>query len=164
MIPEIDTILYASDLGESSRSAFLMAAKEAYRHNARLVFLNIVEPANSTTETMLDGFMEEGAVEQMRAQGIEKIKYLMQSRLDAFNQKDLKDKIPLQHEPITRVEEGPAAETIIKVADEIKADMIIMGTRTRTHSALGRFFVGSTAQSVMQLTNRPVLIVPLPED
>lgn len=163
MIPEINTILYASDLGEGSRPAFLLAAKEAFRHDAQITFLNVVEPANSNTEAMMDSFMEQGAVEQMRTQGIDKLHALMHKRIETFTEEDLKGRIPLQHEPVTRIEEGPAAETIIKVAEEIEADMIIMGTRTRTHSTLGRFFVGSTAQSVMQLSSRPVLIVPLTE-
>lgn len=52
----------------------------------------------------------------------------------------------------------------LMVADDIGADLIIVGSRSRTHSTLERFFVGSTAQSVMQLTTIPVLIVPIPAD
>lgn len=161
MIPEINNILYASDLGDNSKPAFLLAAKEAFKHEAKITFLNVVEPANSNTEAMLDGYLEEGAVEEMRAQGMEKIRQLMQKRIDQFSEEDLKGRIPLQIQPETRIEQGAAAETIIKVADEIDADLIIMGTRTRSHSTIGRFLLGSTAQNVMQLSERPVLVVPL---
>lgn len=161
MIPEIKTILYASDLGENSKPAFMLAAKEAFKHEAQLVFLNVVEPANSNTEAMLDGYLEEGAVEDMRVQGFKKIKQLMHERIQRFYDEELQNRLPLQHEPQTHIKEGRAAETIIQVADELNADLIVMGTRTRTHSTLGRFFLGSTAQNVMQLSERPVMIVPL---
>ncbi|MCP4596531.1 universal stress protein [Neptuniibacter sp.] len=161
MIPEISNILYASDLGENSRPAFLLAAKEAFKHDAQITFLNIVEPASKSTETMMENYMADGEMKEMRSQGMKAIQDLMEQRIQEFYDKDLAGKIPLQHRPLTRIEEGAACETIIKVADEIDADLIVMGTRNRNHSTLGRFFVGSTAQNVLQLTDRPVLIVPL---
>ena len=57
------------------------------------------------------------------------------------------------------IEEGVSWEAILKVADEIDADVIVMGTRT--HSAVGQFFSGSTANKVMLNTKRPLLIIPL---
>jgi len=161
MIPEINTILYASDLGESARPAFVLAAKEAFKHNAQITFLNVVEPASDATEALLDGYMSHGSVQEMRQGGMSKLKALMESRIEQFYDEELQNRLPLQHRPLARIEEGPAAETIIQVADELNVDLIVMGTRTRTHSALGRFFVGSTAQSVLQLCDRPMLIVPL---
>lgn len=38
MLPEINTILYASDISEGSRPAFRMAVKQAINNNARIVF------------------------------------------------------------------------------------------------------------------------------
>lgn len=161
MIPEIKTILYASDLGEGSKPAFLLAAKEAFKHDAQIVFLNVVEPVSHSTEAMLENFMADKDMKDMHSQGMVKIRELMESRIDMFCGKYLEGKIPMQHQPITRIESGQASETIIKVAEEISADLIVMGTRTKTHSGLGRFFVGSTAQNVMQLTDTPLLVVPL---
>ena len=60
---------------------------------------------------------------------------------------------------MSRVEEGTPWKTILRVADEIDADVIVMGTRT--HSAMGQFLLGSTANKVMHNSKRPVLIVPL---
>lgn len=161
MIPEIKNILYASDLGASSRPAFLMAAKEAFKHEARITFLNVVEPASDATEALLESYMKEGSVQEMRQQGIQKLKMLMDTRIQQFCDEELEGRMPLKYRPVSRIEEGTAAEAVIQVANEIDADLIVMGTRTRSHSALGRFFVGSTAQSVLQLCDRPILIVPL---
>ena len=133
--------------GESSRPAFLLAAKEAFRHDAQITFLNIVEPASKNTETMMENYMAEAELKEMRSQGMKAID-LMEQRIEQFCEQDLAGKIPLQHRPVTRIEEGASAETIIKVADEINADLIVMGTRNRSHSTLGALFVGSTAQNV----------------
>ncbi|WP_417226919.1 universal stress protein [Amphritea sp.] len=162
MIQDINRVLYASDLGESSKQAFYMAVNEAAKHNAQLIFLHVVEPANAATKTLVEGYLSSPGLAEMRAEGIDKLKALMTDRIETFCLEELMDK-PLQQQPITRLEEGPAAETIIKVADELQADLIVMGSRTRTHSLLGRFFLGSAAQAVLQLSDRPVLIVPIKE-
>ena len=161
MIPDISKILYASDLGDSSRPAFVIAVQEALKHNAQIIFLNVVEPVNETTAALLGGALGSQALIDMRAEGIGKLKSLMNKRFQQFCTEELQGREALQHGPVFRVEEGPAAETIIQIAAELDVDLIVMGTRTRTHSTLGRFFVGSTAQSVLQLCDRPMLIVPL---
>ncbi|MDO6805136.1 universal stress protein, partial [Wenyingzhuangia sp. 1_MG-2023] len=58
---------------------------------------------------------------------------------------------------VARVEEGRAWQEILRVADEIKASVIVMGTR----HGLGKKLLGSTAAKVMEHSVRPVLIVPL---
>ncbi|WP_299200045.1 universal stress protein [uncultured Amphritea sp.] len=161
MIPDIKTILYASDLGDGSKKAFYMAAKEAFKHKAHMVFLNVVEPVGTSTTTLLEGYLNPAVLAEIRSEGFGNLQALMENRISEFCLQELSEREPLPYYPVARVEEGPAAEIIIQVADELDADLIVMGTRSRTHSVLGRFFVGSTAQSVMQLSSRPVMIVPI---
>ena len=54
--------------------------------------------------------------------------------------------------------QGPIAETLLKEADKIGADVILMGTRA--HGKLHEWFMGSTSQGVIHKTTRPVLLVP----
>ena len=42
--PNIQTILYASDLGDNTRPVFRLAVSQARRYNARLIMLHVVEP------------------------------------------------------------------------------------------------------------------------
>jgi nucleotide-binding universal stress UspA family protein len=44
MIPEIKTILYATDLSKNSSYAYLYAVDMAKRHNVKIVILHSVEP------------------------------------------------------------------------------------------------------------------------
>ncbi|WP_445657324.1 universal stress protein [Achromobacter sp. NCFB-sbj8-Ac1-l] len=57
----------------------------------------------------------------------------------------------------TRVEIGAPAETIVRVADEIDADEITMGTRGL--GSVAALFMGSVATRVLHLTTLPVTLV-----
>jgi nucleotide-binding universal stress UspA family protein len=57
----------------------------------------------------------------------------------------------------TRRAQGQAAPEIVRVAAEIGADQIVLGTRGM--GALGSFFIGSVAQRVVHLAEVPVLLV-----
>lgn len=61
-------------------------------------------------------------------------------------------------EPVSGViREGPVAETIVTVADEVHADLIAMSTHGRT--GLQRMLVGSVAEKVMQMSRIPVMLI-----
>jgi len=55
---------------------------------------------------------------------------------------------------------GAAAEEIIKVADEMKTDIVAMSTHGR--SGIGRWSIGSVADKVLRGGNTPVLLVRTP--
>ena len=57
----------------------------------------------------------------------------------------------------TRVEFGDPAETILKVAEEEKADMIVLGVRGV--SAWKRLILGSVSERVLEEAKVPVLVV-----
>ncbi len=57
---------------------------------------------------------------------------------------------------------GSAAEEIIKVADEIKADLIAMSTHGR--SGISRWAFGSVTDRVLRGGNVPVLVVRAPKE
>jgi nucleotide-binding universal stress UspA family protein len=57
----------------------------------------------------------------------------------------------------TRRAQGQAAAEIVRVAAEIGADQIVLGTRGM--GALGSLFMGSVAQRVVHLAGVPVLLV-----
>ena len=66
-----------------------------------------------------------------------------------------------QRTGLTRVSidaaQGMAADEIVRVAQEKGVDQIVMGTHGR--SAVGRFFLGSVAQRVINLAPMPVTVV-----
>ena len=63
----------------------------------------------------------------------------------------------------TRVHEGDPATQIVRVAQETRCDLIVLGTHGRT--GLGRLLMGSVAEQVLRKAPCPVLTVktPFPE-
>jgi nucleotide-binding universal stress UspA family protein len=58
----------------------------------------------------------------------------------------------------TFVEEGKPYETILKVAEEWEADLIVLGTHGRT--GLSHLLMGSVAEKVIRHSTKPLFIVP----
>ena len=61
----------------------------------------------------------------------------------------------------TEIRNGDPAETILAVADELDADLIVCGTHGR--SGVKRQLLGSVAERVVRHASQPVLTVQLPE-
>ncbi|HEY0245969.1 MAG TPA: universal stress protein [Mucilaginibacter sp.] len=58
-------------------------------------------------------------------------------------------------------EYGDTADGIIQCSKEFNADLIVVGTHSRT--GLDRFFMGSVAEHVVRHSEIPVLVVPFKE-
>ncbi|NHN60294.1 MULTISPECIES: universal stress protein [Halorussus] len=60
---------------------------------------------------------------------------------------------------VTAIEEGSPAETVVDYADEVDAEMVVMGTRGR--SGVDRYVLGSVTEQVVRSSEVPVLTVNL---
>ncbi len=170
MIPRITNILYATDLSENSAYAFRYALNSAEHHDAGIHILHVLEvrllpvspPGEDGIETLYEGpfFVEKLQkfnIEQKRL-AKEKIK----KRLEQFCERELKDKPEcMKRVASIQVVEGDPAGTILQIAEESKADLVIMGTHSK--GALAHAFLGSVAESVLNRIKIPVFIIPLPE-
>lgn len=56
------------------------------------------------------------------------------------------------------VRNGSVVDSIIAVADQIEADLIVLGSHG--HGALYELVVGTITQAVLQRSSRPILVVP----
>lgn len=61
-----------------------------------------------------------------------------------------------------RREHGNPPEEIIKLADELDADAIVIAGRER--SPVGKALLGSVTQDVLRSANRPVIMIPKGKD
>lgn len=155
MLPDIDTILYASDITEGSRPAFRMAVKQAINNHARIVFLHALEPMDD----FIDDFLPVNASQKHKQQLIDSFRKRIGERIKAFLSSELEDDFELPYEPTIQVSPGKPDQVILKAAKRLNASMIIMGDRET--SSMSRVFLGSTAQKVIHHSEIPVLIVPL---
>lgn len=63
-------------------------------------------------------------------------------------------------EVVARLEEGDPREAVVEAAQELAADLVIMGTHGRR--GLPRALIGSVAESVVRTCARPVMVVRVP--
>jgi nucleotide-binding universal stress UspA family protein len=70
-------------------------------------------------------------------------------------------KVPVEHQLLFV---GDPAEEILRVAQAVKADLVVLGTHGRT--GLGRLLMGSVAEQIVRRAPCPVVTVkvPLPQE
>lgn len=157
---KINKILYASDIDQGSRPVFRAAMSLCGKYSSEVTYLHVMEPLSSTAQNLIKNLVDtedEGGIYQ---KSILALKDKINNRVKRFFNEEIEFHCNLEESNVkTRIEEGVAWETIIRVANEIDADVIVMGTRT--HSTMGQFFTGSTANKVMLNTKKPLLIIPL---
>jgi nucleotide-binding universal stress UspA family protein len=141
-------ILFAGDLSECSRGAFGAARSLAGDSGAHLHVVSVVEPVLMAAPP--------GPARGARLPAV----------LPAITPAHLKDvegqlRAFYRAEPPVAVDfvvkDGNAADEILAAADEVDADLIVMGTRGR--GGLDRLICGSVAEAVIRRSSRPVLVV-----
>lgn len=159
---EINSILYATDLGKHTRPAFRMAVTLAKQSNAKIHFLYVIEPLNANTTSMVNSYLSEGTVEELYQRSVDDLHKQVKERIDKFCLEELDGEEFPGGKPIADIIEGSSAATIIKVAEDKNVDLIVMGSHA--HSVLNSLFIGSVADKVVNRSATPVLLVPLKSD
>jgi nucleotide-binding universal stress UspA family protein len=154
MLPEMNTILFATGLGPNAPKVFSYALSLAERYGGEVTVVNAIEPMNPTGRAMIDTILAAGQADEMRRKTEHEVHELLSMRLEEFCAKHAKSR---SHISEVRVTEGRPEEAILRVADEISADVIVMGSHA--HSKVSDIILGSTAQRVMQRSTIPVLLV-----
>lgn len=157
MIPQITKILYATDLSKNSVYAFYYAVDIAQKRNAKIIVFHAIEPLPSSVRVYWDQKLR-----KIEKENIEGVHEEIQKRLKLFCEKiDKKIEGPcaeLVSDIIVRV--GYPVEEILNLVNEKKCDVIVMGTHGK--GFLKQTFLGSVSRSVLDRSQKPVFIVPLP--
>lgn len=160
MIPKIRKILYATDLSENSAYAFRYAVNSARHHKAKIHILHVLEEINPT---ILWEYYEREKLQQIREKGKEELKGRIQKRLESFCKRELLEE-PECRDMVASVEvvEGDPAAEILRKADELQADLVVMGTHGK--GLMAHAFLGSVAEKILHRIKIPVLTIPIPKD
>ena len=96
------------------------------------------------------------------AEQIRLAKEKIQTRLREFYRRELQgDEALLRRVVSIEIVEGDPAARILEKADELEADIVVMGTHGK--GALTHTFLGSVAQKVLQRIKIPVFVIPIPK-
>jgi len=141
----IRTVLHPTDFSKRSAFAFRLACSLGRDYGARLIVLHVAEPPLAVAG--------EGVMMVPPGVDLEPLR----EQLQQLRPRDLK--VPVEH----RLVQGDAAAEILRVSEETKCDVIVLGTHGRT--GLGRLLMGSVAEQVVRRARCPVVTVktPLPE-
>jgi nucleotide-binding universal stress UspA family protein len=158
MTPQIKKILYATDLSKNSSYAFLYATDMARRHDARIVILHAIEPVPAYAAAYT------GITEQMKQKQQEETVEEIKKRLDEFCKKAEGQIGSPCVELVTKilVPRGHPPEEILNAANEEGCDVIVLGTHGK--GFLAHAFLGSVSNAVLNRTQEPVFIIPLPSE
>jgi nucleotide-binding universal stress UspA family protein len=162
MLPNIETILYATDLEAGAPRVFRYALSLAQKYNARIAILHVVEPLSTFAQSLVEQYISHQQSEQLHLQARNTLTGELEKRLEQFCQDELASD-PEGRKRVQSIDviDGQPALTICDQADKLNADLIVMGTHR--HSAVGEALLGSTTHKVIHRTDRPTLLVRIPE-
>jgi nucleotide-binding universal stress UspA family protein len=145
-LPSFSRVLCAVDFLPSSLAALRHALQLAGQAAARVSVLHVLETAGDVEALELRHFSvpeyhaarEREALENLRGHIPERAR-----RLCAVHE---------------RIATGPPGWTVLRIAEEMQADLIVMGSGDRYH--LRSMWLGGATERVIRLAHAPVLIVP----
>jgi nucleotide-binding universal stress UspA family protein len=112
---------------------------------------------------ILAAYYELEKLQEIREKGKEEIKDRIQKRVETFCQKELmKDPECRDLVASREVVEGDPAAEILRKAEELGVDLVVMGTHGK--GLLEHAFLGSVAEKVLHRIKIPVLTIPIPKE
>jgi nucleotide-binding universal stress UspA family protein len=163
MIPEINKILYTTDLSKNARHAFGYAASIANRYGAGVTIIHVLEDISPTTDSLVINIIGEEKWSELRTRNEKEVLDKLQSRLTKFCD-EVQAELPtcpfITDDIIVKI--GNPVNEILQEVENKSYDMVVMGAHG--HSALANALMGSTSRRVVRRCKTPVLVVRLSED
>ncbi len=158
-------ILVPTDFSPTAAHALRYAFDEARLHGAKLTLLHVVPPGSGTDVYYVSkpsgypGAFDPAATARIGAPWPAHAGTVVRHDVSDEVLTQLRDLIPQARRRSwgTELAVGSPAETIVRVAQELAADLIVMGTHGRT--GLQHALLGSVAEKVVRQAPCPVLTV-----
>jgi nucleotide-binding universal stress UspA family protein len=142
-MPEIRRILCPVDFSEPSENALDYAVDLASKFGADVQLVHVYQ---LPVYALPDGAMMAGP------EFTTKVTAELQKALEELAEKKTGAKIE------THLVEGIPYKEIVRLGDELEADLVVMGTHGRT--GIKHLLLGSVAERVVRSSQRPVITVP----
>ncbi len=158
MIPKIKKILYATDLSKNSSYAFLYAIDLAKKYDAKIIIQHVVEPVPTYAEVYV------GLTEEIKKKQHEEIVESMKKHLQIFCEKAEAQIGPPCVDLVSKivVTQGYPPEEILNTAEVEGCDSIVIGSHGK--GFLAHAFLGSVSKAILNRSQKPIFIVPLPSE
>ena len=162
MIPKINNILYATGLGPGAPYVFRYALSLAQAYQTKIFVVSAMEPLSTFGQSLVELYISQHQSERIHEDACRTVKINLLARVEKLIAKE-SDSMPDEPAVIEEIAviEGLAAQVILTKAEEIGADMIVMGCQR--HTVLEKAMLGSTARKVTRDATIPVCLVRIPE-
>ena len=155
----LKNILYASDLGLYGPFILEHVSELANRHHAQVTVIHAVEPVSVLADALLSTYVPEASMLALKHHGYEAVLTTIRARVKQAFEDDLMDfRGSTDWIRDVQVVGGEPAQVILEHAEEINADLIVMGTHGGRSGS--RTAIGSVASKVLQLSRVPIYLVP----
>lgn len=168
MVKDYKTILFTSNLSETSRLAFKHAALLASRFNAKIVLLHVMEGTSASYDSLVISLFGEDKWLQVLNTNREIAKHALVGKVShqqmaktALNQfckegnENEDSHNDISYEIV--VKEGEVVDTILTIAKEFNCDLIIMGAG---EGLISGATVGKNIKNVLKKSKVPVFVIP----
>lgn len=156
----IRSILYATDLGLYAPYVLQHALAMARSFNARLYVVHVVEPMGLFAESVLQTYVDEERLEELRSTGLDTVMDSIELRvLEGFRDELGDNREDLELIVSVRVLRGDPPISILEEAQKLGVDLLVVGSHS--HGAALEVPVGRTASRLLQLCDVPVYLVPM---
>lgn len=161
-MPEIDKILYATDLSKNSAYAFQYAVDLAEKHNALIYILHVIEELPSSAKSAIEHYLSDEQLDKYHNRN-EELKKIITTRLSTFCE-NVKKEDPQCTFRVASIDviEGHPVNEIIKHSEKEDCDIIIMGTHGK--GIISHAILGSVAEKLIRKTRVPVIVIPIPDN
>jgi nucleotide-binding universal stress UspA family protein len=136
------SILFATDLSQSSQNAYALACSLARDHGANLIVLYVVP--TGTHEIISLAQLGHSSSEEQFDHDVDHHVHGVHPTIDGVSTRYL-------------IAHGAASDVIVRTAHETHCDLIVVGSHGRTR--LARMLMGSVAEQVFRTAPCPVLVV-----
>lgn len=148
-------------IGPNSAYIYRHAMTLAEKFDAAITVIHVMETLSPEQEALIDGYIGPSSIHDIVEHEEEDAVTRIKGHLKSFCARlDKESKCANRVEKITVVEGTSPAREIIKQADKIKADIIVIGAHAE--SSLLDTLLGSTTEKVIRRSSVPVLVVQVP--
>lgn len=144
---KIKLIVLATDFADDSHRMIELATQLASTHGARLHLLHVITELGNRNRQGIPASVMEAFVKEVTAQAV--------SDMHDFRQRLFAD---FGGKLSTDVVMGPGADEILTQAEQLGADLIVMGSHGR--HGVEKLLLGSTTERLIRKSRIPVLTVP----
>ena len=163
MLPNVNKILYCTDLSKNAVYAFRYAVYLAKQTGAEIHILKVVEELASDERLTLQSYiLNHSGSREFLQQRLAHAEQQLQDRLEFFWSDLEPNELALQGKIVgCEVREGSPAQTILERAEALECDMIVMGAHEKGWL---QALLGSVAKEVLRDSRIPILVVPQPTE